>query len=467
MGQISNPNLPSSKTPNQPGGSSTASNTSETAAIAAALPKRRFLRRIGWGLSLTVTSLVSATLGLVTVLLLPLPASLFPNDRGPESIDEILKYGFQYRVARPVNVLIMGIDRVPSAELGSSTMFEGRTDTMILLRVNPTKDSVSVLSIPRDTKVDLPTSGITTKINDANVRGGSQLAAKTVSSILKGVPVDRYVRISTDAFRELVDLLGGVYIYVPTKMSYTDNTQKLKINLEPGWQTLNGDQAEQFARFRQDGLGDIGRVQRQQVLLKALRERMTNPMVVPRLPALIASMQKYVDTNLTLEEMLALVSAGGRRISQGDFKLVLLPGRFSQPSEYVASYWIMDEVGRDRVLKQYFDLDSTETEANLAPKLQNLKIAVQNASSQPNAAGQLRAQLQKLGFANVFVTSDWSDQQNGTEIIVQQGDLDSAKQLQETLGFGSIEPTSVGDLESDLTIRIGDDWAKRGESSKE
>lgn len=468
MGQLSNPNLPSSKSHDQSNGQSTASQSSESAAIALPpSPKRGFLRRLGQGVSLTLTGVTSAALGLIAMLVMPLPASLFPNDRGPESIDEILKYGFQYRVARPVNVLVMGIDRVPGAEPGSPTMFSGRSDTMILLRVDPTKETVSLLSIPRDTRVNLPNSDVMTKANDANVRGGAKLAAQTVSATLNGVAIDRYVRVSTDAFRELVDLLGGVRVYVPTKMAYTDKTQKLKIDLQPGWQTLNGNQAEQFARFRQDAYGDIGRVQRQQVLLKALRERITNPMVIPRLPSLIAAMQKYIDTNLTLEEMLALVSAGGRRISQGDFKLVMLPGRFSQPSEYAASYWIMDSTGRDRVLKQYFSLDSLAAGASPPPKLQTLRIAIQNASSQPHAASQLRTQLQNLGFANTFVTADWSDHQTNTEIIVQQGDLDSAKQLQESLGFGNVEPASVGDLESDITIRIGDDWARRGESTSE
>ena len=82
------------------------------------------------------------------------------------------------------------------------------------------------------------------------------------------------------------------------------------IDLEPGWQTLNGDQAEQFARFRKDNYGDIGRVQRQQMLLKALRQRLLSPKVLPRLPQIIRVMQQYIDTNLSLEEMLALVGFG-------------------------------------------------------------------------------------------------------------------------------------------------------------
>ncbi|MBC7972848.1 MAG: LCP family protein, partial [Verrucomicrobia bacterium] len=349
------------------------------------------------------------------------------NQKGAPSADSSWQSGFQYQVGRPVNVLVMGIDRVPSAKPGSKELFDGRSDTMLLLRIDPTDESVKLLSIPRDTQVDIPRVGVT-KINDANVRGGAALAAKTVSSVLNGVTIDRYVRVDTEAFRELVDLLGGVEVYVPAPMSYVDQTQKLKIDLSPGLQTLNGDQAEQFARFRHDAYGDIGRVQRQQTLLKALLKRITSPMVIPQLPGLVVAMQKYIDTNLSLEELLALTSAG-RKLSQGNFKMVMLPGRFSTPTEFNASYWIMNPSGRDRVLQQFFNMTTAATGTatnNQLSVASNLKIAIQNASSKPDAANQLRLYLTKRGFVNVYVSSDWSDKQSQTQIIAQQGDLGGA-----------------------------------------
>jgi LCP family protein required for cell wall assembly len=352
----------------------------------------------------------------------------------------------------------MGIDRVPEAAAESKEVFNGRSDTILLLRVDPTDDSVRLMSIPRDTQVDIPGYGVT-KINDANVVGGASLAAKTVSSVLNGVEVDRYVRISTGAFRELVDLLGGVEVYVPKPMSYTDQTQKLKIDLAQGLQTLNGDQAEQFARFRHDENGDIGRVQRQQLLLKALLKRATSPAVIPRLPVLLSSMRKYIDTNLSPEEMMALLGAG-RKLSQGNFKMVMLPGRFSRPDEFVASYWIMDPQGRDRVMQQYFGVEPTSLTAEPPAAASALRIAVQNASGRPDAAAEVQKYLANLGFYNVYLTDDWPDLQPATQIIPQRGDLDSAKSLRSVLGRGQIEAESTGDLDSDLTIRVGQDWDK-------
>ncbi len=414
-------------------------------------PVNRFLK----GLALVAAATVSTAIGVTLALMVPLPTGIAASQNGNQSpVSDRWQTGFQYQVGRPVNILVMGIDRVPGAPEGSKELFNGRSDTILLLRVDPGDDSVKLLSIPRDTQVDIPGVGVT-KINDANVRGGPDLVAKTVSGVLNGLPIDRYVRVDTEAFREMVDLLGGVEVYVPQPMSYVDQTQKLKINLSAGLQTLNGDQAEQFARFRHDAYGDIGRVQRQQTLLKALLKRLTNPTVIPRLPGLISGVQKYLDTNLSLEEMLALTGAG-RKLSQGSFKMVMLPGRFSTPNEFVASYWIMNPEGRDRVMRQYFD--ATETQPNPARPASDLKIAIQNASTRPDAANQMRGYLAKLGFYNVYLAADWSDKQNQTQIIAQQGDLNGAEELKKILGFGKIEADSTGDLESDLTIRIGDDW---------
>ncbi len=407
--------------------------------------------------AIITTATLATAVGVTLAMVLPLPTGVASNSKGaPSDKGAVWQTGFQYQVGRPVNILVMGIDRVPGAKEGSKELFDGRSDTMLLLRVDPGDDSVKLLSVPRDTQVNIPGVGLT-KINDANVRGGPELAAKTVSGILNGVTIDRYVRVDTEAFRELVDLLGGVEVYVPEPMSYVDQTQKLKINLARGLQTLNGDQAEQFARFRHDAYGDIGRVQRQQTLLKALLKRLTNPTVIPRLPGLVSTLQKYIDTNLSLEEMLAL-SGAGRQLSQGNFKMVMLPGRFSTPNEFVASYWIMNPEGRDRVMKQYFNIDPSDALTAQARSATDLRIAVQNASSKPDAANQLRRYLAQRGFSNVYIADDWSEKQTDTQIIAQQGDLSGATAVKDLLGFGRVEADSTGDLESDLTIRVGDDW---------
>jgi polyisoprenyl-teichoic acid--peptidoglycan teichoic acid transferase len=443
------------------GGSVLATSSQPHSSIASGSPKTQDIplsTKLFRGAAILVATLLSATVGVSAAFLSPLPSAIAPHSSKPRSIGDLWHGAFRYHLSRPVNILIMGIDRVPEAKSGSEEIFSGRSDTMLLLRLDPTNNSVNMLSIPRDTQVEIPSVGVE-KINYANVAGGPALSAQIVSRTLNDVPIDRYVRVSTDAFKELVDQLGGVEVYVPERMSYTDQTQKLKIDLQKGLQTLNGDQAEQFARFRNDGYGDIGRVQRQQTLLKALRGRLTNPTVITRIPGIVRVMQKYVDTNLSPEEMLALVNVG-LKLDQSNLKMVMLPGRFSSPDEYVASYWIMNPEGRDRVMREYFNLDSTMAES--APRsVTSLRIAVQNASGQPSAGSQMMNYLANQGFYNAYLIEDWADPQSQTQIIVQQGDLEAASDLKNLMGLGSVEAASIGDLESDLTIRIGKDWIKR------
>ncbi|MBW4488813.1 MAG: LCP family protein [Trichocoleus desertorum ATA4-8-CV12] len=432
----------------------------------APFPKRTTLaKRLFWSFAFVLTTTVSASIGATVALLAPV-APPSTSDAQNVSLNNLWQKGLQYKISRPVNILVMGIDRVPGMTGNSPEVFEGRSDTMLLLRVDPKTKSVSMLSIPRDTQVEIPEIGIT-KINQANASGGPALTARVVSRHLNNVPIDRYVRVSTDAFREIVDLLGGVDVFVPTPMFYEDQTQKLRIDLAQGWQTLDGEQAEGFARFRNDAYGDIGRVQRQQALIKALRDRLTSPSVLPRLPKAIRIMRKYIDTNLTLEEMLSLIGFG-LGLERDQFKMVMLPGRFSQADEYISSYWIMDDQGRDRVMREFFKIDAAglalDSQYHLASDTapQGLRIAIQNASGQPELGSRVAEILENQGFPNVYIVQDWPDHQRQTQIIVQQGDLEGAAVLKKAIGLGNIEATSTGDLESDLTIRIGEDWLQKG-----
>ena len=409
------------------------------------------------GLAVGLTAAVSITVGMTTALMMPLPAAIAPQSKGQSlSIGNVLSQGLNYPLTRPVNILVMGIDLPLDLPPGTdSHVFSGRSDTMLLVRLDPTNQSVNVLSVPRDTQVTLPQEGLL-KINQANVIGGAKTAAQTVSQNLNGITIDRYVRISTGAFRELVNLMGGVDVFVPIDMKYVDETQHLNIDLKVGWQTLNGEKAEQFARFRNDQYGDIGRVQRQQQMIRALREKLMNPAMLTRVPGAIQIFQRYIDTNLSSDELLALAGFG-LSLKQDNFRMVMLPGRFSTPEEFQASYWIMDTDAMDQVMHEYFDLSSVAVMSHQNSGT-DLRIAIQNASNKPELGSQMATYLQSKGFNNIYVVKDWPDQQAETQIIVQRGDLQSASALESMMGIGKVISASTGDLESDLTIRVGTDW---------
>lgn len=423
----------------------------------------RWGRRLAWTVLFSSTAIVSALGGALFASSVPLPDWLGQDVADPLSLGDLWQSGFRYQVTRPVNILVMGVDRPNPVETASNarsenaTVFSGRADTILLTRVNPETNSVELLSIPRDTQVNIPDEGIA-KINHANRVGGAELVAKTIQTNIGPVPIDRYVRVSTGALRELVDLIGGVEVDVPQRMIYQDQTQGLNIDLEPGWQTLDGNKAEQFARFRSDGNGDIGRVQRQQMLLKALRERLTHPTVIPRLPQIMRMMLQYIDTNLTIEEVLALITVA-TQVEPSDLHMVMLPGRFSTPEEYLASYWLLDPSATQQVMNQFFQLDEvallSDTNSSI---ITNLPIAVQNASGEPETAQEVASYLRREGFRQVYVIPDWPSQIQRSQVVAQRGDLKSADVLASVLGVGQVVSDSTGDLQSDLTIRVGRDW---------
>ena len=421
-----------------------------------------------WGSTFGITALLSGLVGVGAALLTPLDLPFVPKELAQAPKKETLLAGnnwqalFPYRLARPVNILVMGIDRVEDAPPDSLAAFDGRSDTLLLLRFDPTDNTLKMLSIPRDTRVEIPQHGYN-KINDANALGGPALAAQVVSQTLHEVPIDRYLRVTTNAFRELVDLVGGVEVYVPKPMVYSDKTQKLEINLAEGLQVLNGDQSEQFARFRHDANGDIGRVQRQEILLKALQKRLNNPALIAQIPQALQILRQSIDTNLTMEEFLALANFG-RQLDRQQVQMVMLPGRFSQKEEFDGrSYWVMNRRGRDRVMEQYFGIRPDAELASPSPEtpneLERLTIALQNATDDPQLLASFQQYLRQQNFRNVYATEDSPQLLGETEIVAQQGDLKAAKDLKGFLGIGQVEASSTGDLASEITIRLGTDIA--------
>ncbi|ELS31354.1 cell envelope-related transcriptional attenuator [Pseudanabaena biceps PCC 7429] len=316
-------------------------NSSESKQISKpAVPKNKQKRipfaKIGFSLSLLLSIGAGTLLGRV----IPINAIDWGGLLSGRKPEEVLMESLGRKLERPYQILVLGVDRVLEAPLGSPESFNGRSDSMLLIRFDPDTRSVDILSIPRDTQVPIPGYGVT-KINAANVYGGAALAQEIVSEKLNDVEIDRYVRLDTSGLSALVDALGGIEVNVPKRMKYVDKTQKLNINLYPGLQTLNGEQAEGYARFRHDEDGDLGRIQRQQIVLKALKAKIAHPSIVMHLPDLINIMKKHVDSNLSFDEMMA-ISTFSLTVKPDRIKANSLKGRPSEPNEFRYSYWIVN-----------------------------------------------------------------------------------------------------------------------------
>jgi LCP family protein required for cell wall assembly len=205
----------------------------------------------------------------------------------------------------PVNILVLGSDR--RKHLAGDT---GRSDTIMLLRIDPSTKSISMLSIPRDLRVEIPGYG-TDRINAAYSDGGPALSVATFKQ-LTGLPVNHFIDVNFTGFTDMVNYLGGVYLDVDRQ--YYNNTAVTgysSIDINAGYQRLNGRDALSFVRFRHDQLGDWGRMQRQQLFLRELKRQALRWQNVFKLPKLIDSMTSNTISDVSsIKKLLGLVELG-------------------------------------------------------------------------------------------------------------------------------------------------------------
>jgi polyisoprenyl-teichoic acid--peptidoglycan teichoic acid transferase len=437
------------------------------------MPSSRKLRSLWLMLGLGGVAIISATAGALLAMSLTstplLQSKLSQQDANVFGKDRNIARGVNFRLpqlTRPVNILVLGVKVLTSdisnppadsRNLGYQALvnsFEGLSDVMLLFRFNPENQQLAVLSLPRDTRTWVEGAG-TTKLNEANVVGGPALSAKATSGLLGGVSIDRYVRINVQGVQKLIDALGGVKVFVPKDMHYQDESQHLYINLKRGEQHLNGDQALQFLRFRYDENGDIGRIQRQQMLMRAVQEQALSPATLTRLPQILSVIQSNVDTNLSIEELVALVGFAAQT-NRSNVDMLMLPGSFSEPGQYDRSYWLPSLDRIQTMMSRYFALDTAAGTAE--SQSDYLRVAIQDSTGESDAARSVVHKLNQSGYGNVAVDNPWSEPLNITRIIAQQGDVASAQAIQRALGFGEVRTESTGSLQSDVTIQLGKDW---------
>jgi len=236
----------------------------------------------------------------------------------------------------PVNILLLGSD--------SRGEKNARSDTIIFLRYDPEKERAYLVSIPRDSRVYIPGYG-NRKINAATALGGPNLMVKTVKKLTK-MDVHHYVLIDFSGFKNLVDALGGIRIYVATAIH--NNSRLYRMHFAKGWHDMNGTQALNYVRFRHDARGDLGRIERQQSFFKALSNKLFSFGGLSRAPYLISVFAENVQTDMGGAELLSYA----RRIKGLEDKNVMMTTAPGKPQYmYGASYVILDEEGTEKLFK--------------------------------------------------------------------------------------------------------------------
>lgn len=208
------------------------------------------------------------------------------EERGPS---DKRTEGININDADPISILLMGVDERSGDR--------GRTDTLILVSVNPTTNSMQMLSIPRDTRVELIGRGTQDKINHAYAFGGVDMTIDTVENYLD-VPIDYYVRVNMEGLEQIVDALGGIQVDSKYAFSYEGST------FPEGRLSLNGEEALRYSRMRKgDPKGDFGRQDRQKQVIAGIIDKGANLSSITKVDDILGALGTNVKTNMSFDEM--------------------------------------------------------------------------------------------------------------------------------------------------------------------
>ncbi|MCF7934825.1 MAG: LCP family protein [Synergistales bacterium] len=304
-----------------------------------------------------------------------------------------------------LHVLLVGVDETEGSH---------RADTIAVAKIDIDRKMVKLLSLPRDTRVRVPEHGWQ-KINHAYAYGGVELLEETVVNYL-GIPIERYIVLNYTTFPELVDMVGGVDITVKKRLHYVDRAGDLYIDIPEGKQHLDGETALEYVRFRNDAMGDIGRVERQQKLVMALLAKLKRPGMLPKLPTIAKKTIDMLDTDLTVTQAVQLASYL-KDLSLNEINFATLPGNPAYISG--VSYWLGDLNAASKFLTASGDSDipgdeDPEAEESYASRtdeptipeeqaerlLQEIRspIAVLNGDGTKGLGRKTATALQKLGI---------------------------------------------------------------------
>jgi LCP family protein required for cell wall assembly len=292
-------------------------------------------------------------------------------------------FGWPLRLVDRVNILIIGID--VTLDDKRRVLNISRSDSLIMTSFDPERRRIYALSVPRDTRAEIPGHG-EDKINAAYAYGGPRLTIQTVERLL-GVKADFYVKLGPQSFTHLIDAVGGIDIDVEKDMKYTDTWGGFTIDLKKGYQHLDGQQATGYIRFRHDAMGDIGRVERQRKVMQVLLHQLKQPSTVLAAPKLLEAFSKNTQTDLTPVELMTLglfvLRSGGSPLQEST-----LPGTFAP------SYWEPDLPKiRPMVADQFYGVTAEELAAT--------PIEVSNGSGSAALGTQVVGRIQAMGFKSV------------------------------------------------------------------
>jgi len=327
----------------------------------------------------------------------------------------------------PINVLLLGTDDRPD-ESGPP-----RTDTIILLTLDPQSNTAGMLSLPRDLWVPIPGQNFNGKINTAYGIGarqgdastGAQLVADTVSQLV-GRPVDYYVRVNFQGFVQVVDLLGGIDIMVSKTIhdeEYPTADYGVEtFHLDAGLQHLDGETALKYARTRHTD-DDYGRARRQQAVIRAVADKVLRldmiPTLLPKAWMLVSTMRSSIDTNIPLPVQYELAGYMRAAVLQ-EIRQDVLDSRYGEERITEDAGWILipDREKVRTVVNQFFlpRVADAATPESATGDPRWVRIEVLNGTGEPGIAARTRAYLEAQGWQVVAIGD--ADRSDYTQTLV-------------------------------------------------
>ncbi|MCX8032066.1 MAG: LCP family protein [Thermoleophilia bacterium] len=357
-----------------------------------------------------------------------------------------------------MNILVLGSDRRQD-DSGDP----GRSDTIILVHVDPDEDYLSILSLPRDLRVNVPRHG-KNKLNYAYAAGGPALTIQTVEQ-LTGVDIDHYLEVDFQAFRDIVDALGGVYIDVDRRY-YNDDPRYELIRLAPGYQLLNGSDALDYVRFRHDQNMDFGRMERQQIFMAALREQAMGWDLPFKLPRLISALFHNVTTDLEANEILKL-AYWVIRLDQENIRRLTLTGATTdiegisyvvvgenKLSEAVTAFLTPPDKESSPVAHTSSTSTTTTALTTEAVDLSGVEVDVLNGNGREGEGAAAGRWLSDLG-ATVVTVDNANQKVAATVVEYPGGKLSQARQVAAAVGADSVRRNSSRER---VTLLLGLDF---------
>ncbi len=235
------------------------------------------------------------------------------------------------------NILILGVDDSIRQE----------ADTILVLSFSNDTGKSRIISIPRDTWITM--QGNSGRIGTIYGWGGVNRMVKEVSQLLR-ISIHQYIIIDMATFAELIDVLGGLDIYVEENMDYNDEAAGLSIHIGQGYQHLSGEDVQKYLRYRGEKLGDVGRVQRQQKFIKALYAKVLQLDTIPKLPAIADIFRNRMETSAEIFDSAHLANVL-RRMSSDPPTTLMLPG-----SENLDGAWVPNVAELEARISELFPL---------------------------------------------------------------------------------------------------------------